>query len=346
MYSYSRFPIGTSHIKNKDIIIQSELDLSNCAIITDPFGSNKMRFQYKEVFNYKIEKLDKSYKLMITKQDENIEEINRSFFWSDGWNLDATISFFPKFDSEHIFTQEDIIKLIPHNYGNVSLNMNFKFPRVGIVMPLFGRYDYTRICLDSLGQSYLDNCLLILVDESLTKDVDEDKKKTNQFIQEFNILNIPVIKIFKNKHGNMFDSLLCGLDIINNRCEFMMNIDSDTVYKKDWIPKTLEVFDSINNEFTLVTGFNTNHHKTLIDKEKYVVKGDIGGCHMCFRSNIYHTLRKTLISNKWDTNICNVIDRNNGIIVSTKPSVVNHIGRKSSVRTTKKKSDCDKSVDF
>ncbi len=68
---------------------------------------------------------------------------------------------------------------------------------------------------------------------------------------------------------------------------------------------------------------------------------------MCFRSNIYiDYIRRTLISNKWDTNICTLINNKNGIIASTIPSVINHIGSISSVRNTKKYSTYDIAEDF
>lgn len=52
---------------------------------------------------------------------------------------------------------------------------------------------------------------------------------------------------------------------------------------------------------------------------------------MFFKKNIYPDyIRKTLISHKWDSNIINYIKELKGIIGTTNPSVIQHIGEESS----------------
>jgi hypothetical protein len=357
LYTYSRFHIGSHNENIKELIFKSDLNLSNCEIMTDPFGSNKMRFQYNETFNYKLEIIENNiYKLTITKNN-NIDELNKGFFWQTGWSLDLKISFFPLVKNNY-YSQENILKLIPYNYGKIVCLFNEKIVlnkyKVGIVMPLFGRYDYTKQCLESLANTNLDpdNYILILVDESLTKDKNNiDNIKTTKLIEDFN-LNIPLIKIFKNQHGNMYDSILCGFDILSCfGCEFLMTIDSDTIHKPNWISYSLKTYEDLekiySHNFIVVSGFNTLNHPIITNTNNYAIKKDIGGCHMCFKTSIYRKhIRKTLISNKWDTNICTLINNNNGIIATTIPSVIDHIGQISSVRRTKKHSPYDTAQDY
>ena len=57
----------------------------------------------------------------------------------------------------------------------------------------------------------------------------------------------------------------------------------------------------------------------------------MGGCNMFFHKDIYPDyIRKTLISYKWDSNIVSYIQELGGIIGTTTPSVIQHIGEVSS----------------
>jgi hypothetical protein len=189
--------------------------------------------------------------------------------------------------------------------------------------------------------------LLIIMDESLTKDVDMDKRKTNEYLKTFNVDGISVIQIYKNKHGNMFESLLVGLDVIYNRCEFLMNLDSDTIHKQGWLDRVTETYLDAERDHAgkliVCTGYDSNQHRVL-EQGTYRIKDCLGGCHMMFRSGHYvDFLRCTLISNKWDTNISNQASRLGGKLVCTVPSVIQHIGVDSSVRSGKNK---DYSTDY
>jgi len=69
---------------------------------------------------------------------------------------------------------------------------------------------------------------------------------------------------------------------------------------------------------------------------------------MFFHKNIYPDyIRKTLISHKWDSNIISYIQELGGIIGTTNPSVIQHIGEISSGhRDDLTNSNNDKSFDF
>jgi hypothetical protein len=177
------------------------------------------------------------------------------------------------------------------------------------------------------------------VDESLCKDVNDDKIKVRKLIEEYENKNTTLIKIYKNKHGNMFDSILTGFDLLSTFCDYLMTIDSDTIHKKDWIIKSLDTYNNVYNDVKhnniLLSGFNTTNlgtHKVINEKNKYVIKSTVGGCHMFIHSDIYYKyIRHALISHKWDTNITNIMKNvYDSIIVTTKPSVIEHIGFKSS----------------
>jgi glycosyltransferase involved in cell wall biosynthesis len=67
-------------------------------------------------------------------------------------------------------SQEEIIRELPKDYGKVECSFEaIHLPgndRVGLVMPTWRRYDYLKICLNSLRQSQLKNTILCIMDES------------------------------------------------------------------------------------------------------------------------------------------------------------------------------------
>jgi len=310
-------------------------------ILTHPFGSNRMRYQYPEVFSYTLD----GNQLTVTKNSKNIAATCTPLFTPDGWNLDLQCSLIPY--PKVWNTSKDILI---GEYGEVVINEPIHTHyRYGILIPTFGRYEYTKESLESLRDSELPKggTLVIIVDESLTKDVDDDKRKTNRYIRDFQIEGISMIQIHKHKHGNMFDSLRVGLDLIYSRCDYLMNLDSDTIHKKGWIEDVMEADRKVRIDFpeqlVIVTGYDSNQHKT-IQKQEYGIKESLGGCHMTFRSRDYvDYLRYTLISHKWDTNIYTQVSRLGGKLICTISSVIQHIGCQSSVREGKNK---DKANDY
>jgi hypothetical protein len=334
----SKINLGTSETNNKEYILKFENECIITDIIIWPFGSNKMRYQYPNMFQYELYGYDgKCVTLKIKRHDKPNCPVTSIFFPEKGWTINLQISIKIKYNDKS-FTKDDILYMIPYNYGTVKLSYDeFQFKKIGIVMPLFGRFEYTKECLTSLSNTDLDDCTLILIDESITKDVNDDKIMTNNFINNFHIEGVDIIKIFKNAHGNMHDSILVGLDILEQHCDMLMTIDSDTLHKKDWIYKTLQLYKKLtidhNNGNILVTGFNTPNHEISHSEADYAVKKTVGGCHLCFSSETYRKLlRFGMISNKWDTHAYGLINKHNGIICTTVPSVIEHIGQISSVR--------------
>lgn len=388
--NYSRIVLGESKTNVKKYILKSSIELSN-NFITFPFGSNRTRYQYPEMFTYQITTFDNKlgkiklpskkyskfkffYELTVTRLEKSNCGVTAKFFWNPGWSIDLIISNIPDFNNNsknEYFTTENIYKYLPENYGNVVVNNipeNFK-PKLGIIVPCFGRHVYVKKCFDSLFKTInespgvIDNSkdtintseiILVIVDESLAKKQNYDKIKTNDMIKKYNF-GFPTIKIFKNKHGNMFDSFLVGCDLLMPHCEYLMNLDSDTIHKNNWINTTLKLFHELENKYSngklLLTGFNTTNegrHKIIKEFDNYYLKSSVGGCHLCFKSSLYKSLlRYAVISYKWDTNIHGIVNKNKGIIACTKPSVIDHIGEISSGhRKNVDGENADKSIDF
>ena len=121
-------------------------------------------------------------------------------------------------------------------------------------------------------------------------------------------------------------------------CDHLITLDSDTIMRKDWISKIDASFYAMKKDyprklFVLASGFNaeTERHSVIERRSQYILKNSIGGCNMFFHKDIYPDyIRKTLISYKWDSNIISYIQELSGIIGTTNPSVIQHIGEVSS----------------
>jgi hypothetical protein len=333
MQNENIFPIGESNENSLTIQLTSHKDYSKKWYIY-PFGDTRTRFQKDNPFAIDFSKEKNT--ITITKIKSNSKHL-----WGAGWKIPLQL-WYPHDASDFI---------IPPNYGRlIRHNVKKKFYKYGLIVPFFSRANYVKEFLGSLQNADMTNCLVVFMDESLTKDVNEDHLAVHSLIKNFKIPNL--IKIFKNRHGNMFDSILTGWDMIYPFCDHLITIDSDTIMRKDWISKIDWSFqamknDSPGNPFVLASGFNTEteRHRIIERRSQYILKNSVGGCNMFFHKDIYPDyIRKTLISYKWDSNIVSYIQELGGIIGTTTPSVIQHIGEVSSGhRDDPMDSICDRS---
>jgi cellulose synthase/poly-beta-1,6-N-acetylglucosamine synthase-like glycosyltransferase len=58
-------------------------------------------------------------------------------------------------------------------------------------------------------------------------------------IRSFNLDLVPIIKLFKHRHGNMYESLRTGWDMLGRvfNCDFPCCLDPDTMVKKNWLKR-------------------------------------------------------------------------------------------------------------
>jgi hypothetical protein len=327
------FPIGVSSENSITIQLTNPKDYSKKWYIY-PFGDTRTRFQKDNPFV--IQFSSENNTITITKIKSNSKHL-----WGTGWKIPLQL-WYPHDVTDFI---------IPPNYGRlIRHNVIKKSYKYGLVVPFFSRANYVKEFLESLQNADMSNCLVIFMDESMTKDVNEDHNAVHALIKNFKIPNL--IKVFKTRHGNMFDSILTGWDMIYPFCEYLITLDSDTIMRKDWISKIDGSFqamknDNPGNQFVLASGFNTEteRHRIIERRSQYILKNSVGGCNMFFHKDIYPDyIRKTLISYKWDSNIVSYIQELCGIIGTTTPSVIQHIGEVSSGhRDDPVDSGCDKS---
>ncbi|MGA7879108.1 MAG: hypothetical protein WCA08_25840 [Desulfoferrobacter sp.] len=157
--------------------------------------------------------------------------------------------------------------------------------------------------------------------------------ETAVLIKEFEMASVPMIKIFKRKHGNMFESLRLGWDLLKDilACEYLCCLDSDTVVRKDWLIQLRRIYRLIAQKMShpnfLLTGFNADSHRILEEHDRYYIKASVGGANLFYSSRIYSALRPSLHHIFWDHEMVNRIRLLKGKFFCVRPSVVQHIGK-------------------
>lgn len=146
-------------------------------------------------------------------------------------------------------------------------------------------------------------------------------------------MDIPIIKIFKARHGNMFDSLRVGSDLLINRFQvrYLVNIDSDTLHAPDWLTTLLQAYQTLNHDSTIrplvLSGFNADKKKNLRVRDNYVNKRALGGINLFFDVQTYRQyVRDSLVHVGWDVELSKTIRKHNGTLVALRNSVIQHIG--------------------
>jgi hypothetical protein len=172
------FPIGESNENSLTIRLTSHKDYSKKWYIY-PFGDTRTRFQKDNPFAIDFSKEKNT--ITITKIKSNSKHL-----WGAGWKIPLQL-WYPHDASDFI---------IPPNYGRlIRHNVKKKFYKYGLVVPFFSRANYVKEFLGSLQNADMTNCLVVFMDESLTKEVNEDHLAVHALIKNFKIPNL--IKIFK-----------------------------------------------------------------------------------------------------------------------------------------------------
>ena len=134
------------------------------------------------------------------------------------------------------YVVKTVLESLPSNYGSVSCTNITNTDKIGVVMPIFGRPEYLEKCLDSLKSSDMSKVILVLVNETGTKN--HSKKiilQVKYILDKFKEMENGVIIIEKKKHGNMYDSYKVAMDMLIRAFNItnLMTIDSDAIVKHD-----------------------------------------------------------------------------------------------------------------
>jgi GT2 family glycosyltransferase len=199
---------------------------------------------------------------------------------------------------------------------------------LGIVITVYGRYNHTSICFESVENLWLPQGTKIVIVDDGTRD-----KRCVDLINGFKPQNAKVFVIRNDSNIGVARSLQVGLDYaVELECDLLMNLDNDTTVK----PDAVNVITKLHQRYqgAVVSGFNTMsrdsktnrvRHPIIYAAGDHVRKKSIGGINMMFSKQVYKDfVRPSLLKNRghWDWQVCAT-----GIeLYATVPSVVQHTG--------------------
>jgi hypothetical protein len=189
------------------------------------------------------------------------------------------------------------------------------------------RFKYLQQFFNSLKKTNISyNTVIIIIDDY------SDNDGLNE-INKFKMDNISIIKLFKNKNfgnnhsfHNTFD---LSLKIYNP--SILITLDSDTIHKPNWLFVITNLYEFIlkTNKDAVITGYNSKYHKTKKNFQNYCIKDRLGGVNLLFSVQTYKNILRNilLIKNEgWDMDFSNKCNSNKYPLISSKPSVIQHIG--------------------
>ena len=190
-----------------------------------------------------------------------------------------------------------------------------------LCLTTFNRVDLLRQTLDSLVVSNLPSTLtLFIYDDASGPEVDAA-------LREF-ISRVPFKVAVKKRpytlgcNANVMAAL--RETVLTTGDEFIFNLDSDGVFRKDWYIELCRLFRPMyKDKLGAISLFNASRHTPGEDynKELYV-KPTIGGLATLLRSDII----RVIPDEEWDWRYCDVARSRNLALLCTKKSYVDHIG--------------------
>ncbi len=160
--------------------------------------------------------------------------------------------------------------------------------------------------------------------------VDSD---TEDLVASFD-MDMPIIKIFKHSHRNMFDSLRVAWDLLIqlSEAQYLVNLDSDTIHKQAWLATLISTYEglmtSTRKRPVILSAFNAARKKDLWQEETYVAKFDLGGANLFFDSKTYaQFVRDTLVDVGWDIELSRKTREQDGLLIALRESLIQHIGK-------------------
>jgi hypothetical protein len=242
-----------------------------------------------------------------------------------------------------------------------------KDKKLGIIVTCFNRSDYTKKCLQSIKESLLQ-CYIIQKFALLLIDDHSTQKEAIDIFDSFTISDpetqmswsMREMKLLKKRNElskGIEENLKEGFDFLfESGCSVVLNLDNDAIIKKDGLNKILSLYYGKGGQ-TIITGFNSNsknkdgseRHKLINDYSSFTERKSVGGINMCMNKEVYEKyMRPTLSKSKtnWDANTCHNLSKDGKSIFCTKPSVIQHIGYKSSLGHNYPGEEIDVADDF
>lgn len=209
---------------------------------------------------------------------------------------------------------------------------------VGLIISSYNRPNYLKQCLDSIRRADLTQ-----IDTVMVIDDCSGNQETIQLINDFELDGVDVVKAFSKENRSIKGSLLYGCDLLFNSCDIVINLDGDAIVAKSFVNVLMSLKDRFQEN--IITGFccftknkdGSERHSVLKMADDYTERKSVGGINMLFDVRQYNNwmrpaLLKSIEQNlNWDDHTCRASFADGKRIITSRPSVVQHIGFDSSM---------------
>lgn len=234
---------------------------------------------------------------------------------------------------------------------------------LGLVIPTHNRPDYLKYVLYTLKHSNISSKKVVI----LIFD-DNSNENTCELISRFTMDNVPIIRIFTNRicglvtnsgttilPGSVFPfSIRYGMEILFTLgAKYVMNNDSDSIFSKNWLDKTIDTLESIKDPYYILAGFKCQQRYHRIKQNNPVLPTleSFGGVNFTIHKDMFFNHVKHLIYDySFDWKLVDQCKHNNIPMYLSTPSIVQHIGIKSAIirgivtQTEKTNADLDEII--
>lgn len=206
--------------------------------------------------------------------------------------------------------------------------------KASLIIPIKDRPEYLEKCFQSLRACNLEDCSIILINDC-SKD-----RRTIALFESFFVERVPIVKITNDENLKVYGSIYRGLKIAKSfEPKYFINLDSDAIVKPNFIERLIETKERFPNN--IITGFNcrtrnrdgSERHQIISEGDGYNIKKSVGGINFCFSKKQVYIVESVLedcINNggNWDHKLS---IKSGGEMVCVVPSIVQHIGFRSSM---------------
>lgn len=199
----------------------------------------------------------------------------------------------------------------------------------GINITSYNRFSYLKTTLESFKKTiFLPNTVVIITDDAST---DPD---VITYLQKYTIENSNVTlkknfnKVNLGSKENYHKSLLTFL---SEEIDFIINLDSDTLFNKEWMVKNDEIIkkfgtDIISSSFCCKYHHGNPNNKLELLEENFFERDTLNGLGVCFPIYILQDFLKPT-SKHFDEYLCKELKQKyNMRCICTKDSYMQHIG--------------------
>ena len=205
----------------------------------------------------------------------------------------------------------------------------------GINITTFNRYEYVKTFFDSLKNTFiLDNTIINITDDAST-----DNRVIDLIKNFINKNENDKVNFFQNETniGSKinYEKSLCTF--INEKVDFIINLDSDCIFHKNWMLEIKKIIDLFGENVLCSSFFCENHlgnpnnklHfiKNEIDNQTYVERDTLNGLGICFPKKILNEFLNNNITKHFDNYLNDDLKKKYNLrCICTSVSYIQHIG--------------------